>query len=166
MGQPTIDDYIKGVNSTDRSKGGAVGKEPLCYRWVRDVLGAPDMRILDFGSGVARTGERLLEAEGFEHVDSYEIGKHVTNLHVKRPKLLSYDIVIMSNVLNVQPTREHILNTVGNALDFLKPGCVCVWNYPQSPRKADLKTSDVVSIMDIFSKETTKLQADVFLSRI
>lgn len=157
--------YVQAVNETDRSENyGAVGKAPLCYRWV-EWLVEENAKILDFGSGKGRTGERLLRPEGYVNVDSYDIGENDTPDHVTHPERGTYDCVILSNVLNVQHRPSQVFDVIDEALDYLKPSGIIIWNFPKSPNKTGMTVEQVRKMFEVFLPKTGVLQECVYVSR-
>ena len=90
--------------------------------------------ILDFGSGKARYWEKKLGRKNY-HIDSYDLSLTDRTL---RPY---YKVILVSNVLNVQETRDQLRETIKQIIGFAKSGTRIVWNYP-SPRKMPTLTSD------------------------
>jgi hypothetical protein len=164
--KPKFDkEYIEEVNQTDRSKGGAVGQLPLVYRWVQN-LAHEEFYILDYGAGRGRTGVRVLSPLGYRNIDSYDIGENVTPEHRLNPREGSYDVVCLSNILNVQPNEHAILAVMGHVVSLVATEGKVIWNYPDSPRKSGLDTNVVKAIVSIFLPYTRMLQPGVFVSAI
>ena len=131
-----------------RQIGGGAG--PIVYRrfaewrralpvWHRDAT----KRVLDFGAGYGQGAEilkGLCRYEGTDLVDrSGGAGWFVAN-----PQDRAYDAVLLSNVLNVQESKEQLRATLRAAFNALKPGGQLVYNYPGSPRKMRLTTQQIM----------------------
>lgn len=156
-------EYETRVNATDRSGGGAVGKLPLCIRWV-DKIVDKNKRILDFGSGKHRRGQEILSSLGYSNVDSFDIGSNVTDKHVTTLEEESYDVVVLSNVLNVQGSVIEFIKVIDDAVSALKPTGILIWNYPLEPRKWDRDENYVVNMVSIYLPNTQQLQPYVYVS--
>lgn len=127
---------VKVANRTYRNRG-AVGANPLCYRHVRQSAFRGD-RILDYGAGTHANHTNILrEKYGFKSVDAFEIGDNYRKeIHVKTPKKGSYDVVVVSNVLNVINDYDMLVDTIKEISSFVKKdGGLVIFNYPKSPRK-------------------------------
>lgn len=134
--------YIKHVNKTSRHSG-AVGKDPVCYKELDRVLeiqGGKGKRVLDFGcgkGGLAR-GFVFLEKHKLKTYIPYDIGANT--FHKGSEEELAaglaepFDYVVLSNVLNVQPSEELVKMVLLVAWKHLKPGAMLIVNYPAKPR--------------------------------
>ena len=58
-----------------------------------------------------------------------------------------YDIVFASNVLNVQSSLQMLFETLNQIKLVMENNGEFVCNYPQSPRKMDLKETDIEEIL-------------------
>ena len=127
---------------------GAVGKNALLSRVIRKV-GNMDLKYLDYGSGPAALHTVLIRADGY-NVVAHDINPEKTKWHINT-KLSGYDgwfdVVFASNVLNVQPTIEHVRDVVSEVDMMLKLNGTALFNYPVSPRKTDLVVSEVDAIL-------------------
>lgn len=123
------------VNRTARSAGavgpGAVVPGIVCRTWY----GArPIPTVLDYGAGPEAVHSKMLRDCGLD-VAAWDIGYNFRE-GVHDPQALSrtYDVVMASNVLNVQPTPEHLLAVLDELFGLVKPYGMLVCNYPASPR--------------------------------
>ena len=141
---------IKRANRSARSSG-AVGRFPLCYRALRDLTqgqfilddsSLPKGEVLDFGAGPDAIHTKMLREDGYE-VTAYDFGDNVTSEIDAQALTRSYEIVIASNVLNVQE-EELIEVTLNQLFDSVKPGGCLLWNYPSSPRYMGLSTRQMI----------------------
>ena len=101
------------INSARAS--GAIGRDPLVYRVFRAMAERRDIvhltsrpiRVLDFGAGKKAVHSERLREMGFD-VTAYDLSR---NDFIYPP----YDFVLLSNVLNVQPTLEHVRSVLEQA---------------------------------------------------
>jgi len=95
---------------------------------VEDIINKEKDTVLDFGSGAARYWQNKLAKQG------YVIESH--DLSIPNNISLNYfDVILVSNVLNVQETKDQLHDTLKKIVSFGKSGTRIVWNYPSSPRK-------------------------------
>ena len=152
---------IKRANRSARSAG-AVGRFPLCYQALRDITQTqvvddrtygpagraagrqfwPGGNILDFGSGPDAIHTKMLREDGFR-VTAYDFGDNVTDEVDADALSRSYEVVLASNVLNVQE-EELIEATLNQLFDAVKPGGCLIWNYPSSPRYMGLSARQMI----------------------
>lgn len=142
----TRDEATKIANKTARSKG-AVGGDPVCYQYVRGNMSIPRFRsgrVLDYGAGPTAPHAQRLREEGFEKVVAYEVGDNFdAATHTKEPEEKSFDLVIVSNVLNAIPDFDMLVDTIKEILSYAKEDGVILFNYPRSPRKLDLSMQQI-----------------------
>lgn len=105
--------------------------------------------ILDYGAGPKALHTHELRKH-FSHVDAYEIGKNVTpGLHVKLKSWWSYDVVMASNVLNVQPDLDCLHATLDHIYSHLRPWGMMIANFPKGPRKIKLTDTQMWDLLRI-----------------
>lgn len=144
----TEQEYIKHVNKTSRSSG-AVGKNPVCYKELDNILalayeGEPPLRILDYGCGKNGSTRGIIFVDRYpkriQHYIPYDIGANTQHTSSKSVQCLvnhlgqPFDIVILSNVLNVQPDWQHLEMVLHDAWRHVKPRGRLLVNYPRTPR--------------------------------
>jgi|TARA_X000001388_G_scaffold5635_5_gene3694 hypothetical protein len=135
-------DPIKRANKSARSSG-AVGRFPLCYRALRDImLDGTDAEVLDFGAGPAAAHTKSLREDGYQ-VTAYDFGDNITDEIDTDALARSYEVVVASNVLNVQEP-ELLPVTLDQLYDAVKPAGCLIWNYPTSPRYSELTTREML----------------------
>ena len=103
--------------------------------------------ILDFGAGKGATSTKYLLSKGFDVV-AYDLW--VGNGDVLLDKFAlnrQYDIVFASNVLNVQSSLQMLFETLNQIKQAMNNNGEFICNYPQSPRKMDLKETDIEEIL-------------------
>lgn len=126
-------EQIKRANATARSRG-AVGGKALTPRWVLE--NAPkDASILDFGSGDNPIHTYALRNAGFGNVTAYDFGDNLVE-GVHDPLALSrkYDVVMASNVINVQSDEAMARSTMEELKQATAPGGEVIMNFPKEPR--------------------------------
>ena len=121
------------ATATARSAG-AVGRRALVPRRVL-AIARPGQSILDFGSGPKAMHTMMLRDAGLD-VTAHDFPANVRQ-GVHDPNALDwqYDIVMASNVLNVQSSNPMLQETVDQLIALRQPGGVIVANFPESPRK-------------------------------
>jgi len=133
---------IKRANRSARAAG-AVGKAPLCYRAFREVvLPGNEASILDFGAGPSAAHAKSLREDGYD-VTAYDFGDNITDDIDPNALSRSYEIVIASNVLNVQE-EELLPATLHQLYESVKPAGCLIWNYPASPRYTELSSRQML----------------------
>ena len=149
-------EYEMHVNRTSRRKG-AVGRSPLCYRVARGIVAqaskkAGPYRILDFGCGKEPHLEGVVPGtlthlpEGIS-ICPYDIGN---NAHGMKP-VGTYDLVILSNVLNVQPTDNLLKLVLLDAWFYVAEGGILLCNYPKKPRHCGVSDQQVWELLAALS---------------
>jgi 2-polyprenyl-3-methyl-5-hydroxy-6-metoxy-1,4-benzoquinol methylase len=105
-------------------------------------------RLLDFGCGYGQGAQYLAEAgwewtgtdlefRGITHAMPIPQGGCWVSIEGLKKAIddgAQWDVVCLSNVLNVQRTEEELADTIKLACAALKPGGFLVWNYPATPR--------------------------------
>jgi DNA topoisomerase-1 len=137
------------ANKTSRTAG-AVGMNAIVPRHVVRIAD-PKHTILDFGAGKDAAHAKMLKEKGLK-VTAYEFGGNVKEgLHDPDALDHKHDIVYASNVLNVQSSKEMLRNTLEEIKSALEDDGTAVFNYPDSPRKSDMKAADVARVIkDVF----------------
>jgi hypothetical protein len=110
----------------------------VVYKYaVQHVIDRLKHNILDFGSGKDRYWEMKLAKECYG-IDSFD-------LSIKdRTMRNNYEVILLSNVLNVQETEDQLDSTIHRVLDFAKSGTQIIWNYPKAPRKMSLSSDEML----------------------
>lgn len=132
---------IKIAKATSRSAGASVIKDgkirAVVPLWVESNVDK-SKTILDFGAGKGATSTKYLLSKGFDVV-AYDLW--VGNGDVLLDKFAlnrRYDIVFASNVLNVQSSKEMLLETLNQIKSVLKDDGEFICNFPISPRKMEM----------------------------
>ena len=132
---------IKIAKATSRSAGASVIKDgkirAVVPLWVESNVDK-SKTILDFGAGKGATSTKYLLSKGFDVV-AYDLW--VGNGDVLLDKFAlnrRYDIVFASNELNVQSSKEMLLETLNQIKSVLKDDGEFICNFPISPRKMEM----------------------------
>jgi 2-polyprenyl-3-methyl-5-hydroxy-6-metoxy-1,4-benzoquinol methylase len=124
-------DYLDLVNSTYRNSS-AIGRANVVPRAVGALLASGALRprtILDFGSGKDADDAEAFRAMGFD-VTATDVGRNfVPGVHDPAALERQYDLVYASNVLNVQPTVDHLAHVIDTLARAVAPGGALVANY-------------------------------------
>lgn len=132
------------ANKTCRSSG-AVGRNAIVPRYVAQTA-KPTDRILDFGAGKDAIHTKALREKGF-NVTAHEFGDNQNENHDPLALHHEYDIVFASNVLNVQADGNTLYQTLKDLWIHTGIGGRLVMNYPESPRKLNVTTKQMKSIV-------------------
>lgn len=135
-------EVVRIANATLRDSG-ALNRDPVVYRFARQLV-APEESVLDFGSGLRAVHARKLRGEGYNTVVAWDFGSNFdTREHAADALSRKYDVVLVSNVLNVLITGDAITQAIGEITDCC--GGRVLWNYPASPRKCpECSVADIV----------------------
>jgi len=91
--------------------------------------------VLDFGAGEHNYWSIKLCREGYS-CDGYDLSLPDYTMRD------AYEVIMVSNVLNVQETRNQLRETIKQIMSFSKSGTRIVWNYAETPRKMPTLTND------------------------
>lgn len=157
--------------ATCRSKG-AVGRNPLVYRVFQENYSKKDakgLNILDFGAGKDAVHTRKLRDAGYT-VQAYDLPENMGLtqqdsrglIWEENANTMYWDVVLVSNVLNVQGNRTQTNNLFKTLRDMVPQGGQIIMNYPMTPRKAGLS---IASIMKMFKKHFVHKQGVVLVEQ-
>ncbi len=149
---------IEVANKTSRANG-AIGKNAITPRYVREWLGYPDddVMILDFGAGKTAAHAQALLEDGY-NVTAYEFGENIDpRFHDEFALMNKYDVVYASNVLNVQSGFDMALITIQQVVDVLKEDGTFFANFPASPRKSDIKPKEMQDFLHAFFESVERV---------
>jgi SAM-dependent methyltransferase len=164
------EEYITLVNKTSRP-GGVGGKTPLCYRLAIDLFGAGIIKegsILDFGCGKHAVHINNLREQLGSYFCCYghDIGANDPGI-IWAPRMGDqHDLVIASNVANVQPTVDLLLKVLGEMWSKVRPGGYLLLNHPKNPRYHNLTTQQVLDLIlfnQVDAYHPLKLAENVYL---
>lgn len=127
---------IKIANDTVRSAGTSVFDKDgrvrsIVAKYIAERIDK-DKTILDYGCGPKFVQGNYLRSLGF-NVKGYDFGKNKPTDGVELGE--KYDVVMCSNVLNVQSSYRMMKETLQQIYDSLNKGGIFVCNYPYTPRK-------------------------------
>lgn len=135
--------------------GGAVGAgKAKLPQYVAHIASPIDL-ILDYGAGSRIPHTLWLRSLGLNVVatDQY-FDSSVHDLYAFERR---YDIIMCSNVLNVQERPQDIVNVIYQLRSVLKPDGVLVVNYPENPRNfKDVTDSDIETVLRKFFRYVSK----------
>jgi hypothetical protein len=132
------------ANRTSRTRG-AIGAKAITPRYVQS-LATPEHSILDFGAGRDAAHAQTLRDTGL-NVTAHEFGGNANERHDPKALERQYHLVYASNVLNTQSSHEMMARTLDQIRASVRPGGGFVGNYPNSPRKSELKPADVEALL-------------------
>ncbi len=136
----------KMLNSGRRK--GAVGSKPtVVTNWVYWNVD-PEARILDWGAGKFQQQADILRSGGFDIIDCWDLEENMEGWSRKGLNHQSYDCVMLSNVLNVQPTIEDMTELLETVWPLVAAGGVLVVNYPASPRYSSVPFNKVRHLVE------------------
>ena len=142
------DHEVKTANDTSRSAG-AVGAKAIVPRYVEhhekthhaDEKGK--RKLLDFGAGKDAAHAKRLREKGHD-VTAHEFGANQQKgVHDPDALKKKHHLAYASNVLNVQSNHKMMHHTLTQVRHALHKDGHFVANYPDSPRKSDMKHDDV-----------------------
>lgn len=168
-------DYERFVNRTSRASG-AVGVRPVCYKYAHQLT-APDgpgicvcgktfrllrplARVLDFGCGKGARHALLLKAAGLAEVHPWDIGANCPGVGKPSGK---YNLVILSNVLNVQPNSWDMQRVLKEAWSYVDKMGLMIMNYPKAPRHNWVSDSRVSELVHELTRDWYKLDKYTYL---
>lgn len=142
---------IKIAKATSRSAGASAINKDGTIRAVVPLFIEKNINknktILDFGAGKGATSTKYLLGKGFE-VTAYDLwcgdGDELLDKYALNRQ---YDIVFASNVLNVQSSRKMLLETLNQIKSALNGNGEFICNYPVSPRKMEMDSSEIEEIL-------------------
>ena len=133
------------MNKTARSSG-AVGRNAIIPRYIINHPWMHRMKMLDFGAGPKAIHTQALRRQGMD-VTPYEIGENaVPGFHLVNwlDNQDAFKLVFASNVVNVQPNMECLEQTLKQMAFFTHPDGLCVFNFPNEPRKMEGLTKKIL----------------------
>lgn len=126
---------------------------PKCYQWVMNAYNrnrAQGLSLLDFGCGFGQARETM-EQRGFDYWGCDLENRGQQSKWFKSQHAYQYgqtfDVAVMSNVLNVQANENQVLEAVRAAVVCLKDHGTLVYNYPAKPRKSDLSVHQIKALV-------------------
>jgi len=138
--------------------GGAMSRPTLVTKWVQENVD-PSKSILDFGAGKKAFQTNLLREAGL-NVTAYDFGANaVAGVHAM---ILSkqYQVVMASNVLNVQSDLDMLDKTVSSISQATADDGAAIVNFPKEPRypkEAPLELSDIEGALKQHFKKIVRI---------
>jgi hypothetical protein len=138
--------HLASMNRSGQRRG-AVGSKPTqATRWLineaREGMISPDAKVTDFGAGKWAQQTHLLRAEGFSDVTPYDVGANTHN--TESGDIHGSDVVLLSNVLNVQDTVRNMQELLYFIRDILADQGILICNLPRTPRYGNITERDVI----------------------
>ncbi len=151
----------KAMNATSRDSGAVGGSKALVPKHVRKVASKGDS-ILDYGAGRNAAHTKSLKSSG-HNVTAWEIGDNFQDgVHDKGALGKKYKVVFASNVLNVQPSKDKLMEVLREIKKVLQGGGTAIVNYPQEPRKSNVSTDQINSILENMFSSVEKVGDGVY----
>ena len=168
-----LKEEIEIMNKTARSNG-AVGQYAIVPEIAKEkalslvnYYGSREkIRILDYGAGPKAIHARALRKLGF-NVTAWEIGENFNKRYHDQDALChSYEIIYASNVLNVQPNVECLIETLKQLRDIQYRNAWCIVNYPNTPRKLpEFKTTHIHALLLAIFSNVDRRPKNVFICK-
>lgn len=138
---------------------------PIVYKAIEHVENrVNNTQVLDFGCGYGQAREFIEEKLCMEWYGFDIYPRCNTEKMLKESQLIvdwlegysgmAFDVVCLSNVLNIQETPDQLLDTIEKAFKQARVGGFVIWNYPNNPRK--MPNLNVENIMDIINLTTNQ----------
>lgn len=139
------EEEIKQMNKTARGKG-IIGSNAIMPRYILNKDWLKARKMLDFGSGKACIQTNMLRDIHGCNVQPYDIGDNfIPGIHLEKDEFTkdAFQLVFASNVVNVQPNEECLLETLRDMFYFVEPEIgICIFNFPSEPRKMEGLTKE------------------------
>lgn len=120
------------------------------------------LSVLDYGAGKHASGTQMLRTY-FIDVTAYDIGNNCTTcFHNENALDGIYDIVMASNVINVQPSLHHVSDVFHEIKNCLTPNGIVYCNLPRSPRKCEINEQRLQSMMENYFNDVVKHNANIY----
>lgn len=147
--------YVRLVNQTYSKM---CSKKQTLPKIIEQIAKKGD-KILDFGAGKDAFGTKYLRKSGFD-VTAHEIGENfVDGLHDLNALELYYDVVFISNVLNIQPDVPRLLDVISGVKSCLNVGGKFICNFPVKPRHNDATTDFVETALRLaFNRNVERIK--------
>lgn len=140
MGELAIDPRIR----TARRWLELTGRIPRAYRTALKEMRYDD-RVLDFGAGFGEGAKWMWENAPVE-IES--VTKYDLNPEWSENPSGTYDLIVASNVLNIQDSMKQLKATINRIAEFTNEQTTIVASYPKEPRRLDLHFNSVKAILN------------------
>jgi hypothetical protein len=152
---PEYDDDTSVTMAKTFRSGGSVGAEKAKLPHYVSHIATPNDLILDYGAGETIPHTKWLRSLGLNVVAIDQ--KFNPSVHDPYASDRRYDIVMCSNVLNVQTRPENIVKVIYQLQHLIKPDGVVVVNYPENPRKIkDVTDRNIETVLRKFFRYVSK----------
>lgn len=157
--------YVDNVNRTyskSFSKKQVLPK--IIIEMAKSSKMSPYISVLDYGSGKDAYGTQILK-EYFADVTSYDIGSNFNTVwHDADALNRLYDIIMMSNVINIQPSVENIKDVLYEGKDCLSSNGHLYCNLPKHPRKCEITNGQMLNVMnEVFDSVIYNMVSNVYI---
>ena len=133
---PNMEKAIRSGRQCTKSKMTVVSK-----LLASNYLCTHKKKILDFGAGFDAVQTKFLREKGLD-VTAWDLPENrVKGLHDPKALKRKYDLIMCSNVLNVQPDLNHVINVAKQVHKLLAPYSYAFFNYPSGPHYAGLSSA-------------------------
>ena len=149
---------IKAVNKTSRGSG-AVGTKALVPRYVMENVNT-DKTVLDFGAGKQAVHSKRLSEKGYKVV-AFDFGDNQTDFHNDNALDETYNVIMLSNVLNVQQSLDMLNNTLIDVNKAMDSNTSIYANYPTSPRYLGVSKKELKEQLNSLGFSVTDATKDV-----
>jgi len=137
-------------------KGGVTSSNSVVTRYLMCSNLPKKTKILDFGAGYKAKQSQVL-GKKFSNVCAFDFKDTMEQSITEDPKLKfvfdedalskDHDVVIASNVFNVQPSDDALDRTIRDIYCSMKAGSTLVANIPRDPIKYPASYSELVSVI-------------------
>jgi hypothetical protein len=135
---------IKEASKTSRPK--SFSKKAIVPKKVLEIA-SPMESILDFGAGKDAVHTQILREKGL-NVTAYDFKVNSNTMYHRQDALkYKYDIVMVSNVLNIQISKGMLEDTLSQIKNCVKEDGFVIANYPKEPRKLDINILQLRTIL-------------------
>lgn len=129
----------------NKSYSKTFSKHALIPRYVLETF-SKRLTVLDYGAGKDAFGTILLRNNGFK-CTAYDIGDNVLDIHSRDALLDSYDIIMASNVMNVQSDELEMASIFVDVVDSLNTDGIFICNYPKKPRYSQVSEQSFIKLL-------------------
>lgn len=162
---------IKKANRSSMGKGFVVLKDgkptSIVVKYiVANIDKYRGKQFLDFGAGKYAVQTKYLRELGLD-ITAYDFGRNVTDIHDTRALERLYDIVYLSNVLNIQCSLQMLRETLFDVKEATRLGTEVIFNVPHEPCYSGLTKAEVLSEVErVFNSKPKKVSIGVYLLQV
>ncbi len=123
------------MDDANKTAKKSINRNAVTYRWIKKNIDK-DKSILDYGAGPNAQYIQMLEKQGFFDAYAWEFGNNFNPMyHLSNALNYTYDVVYLSNVLNIQTNLNMFYQTLNESISCVKSDGIYVTNLPYSPRE-------------------------------